>query len=467
MNTIYSCLVERRNFGDLLSVEGVAQLQLTTARGPQSLLEELSPRDQSLLAVWSREPRKGALLPDLLVCQDGTESDWAAWITTFGAQIRPFSAFTRLMGRSAFEDLPDEAPVPTLGHVGWPVAGLVLGEVLAASGLPDKALETMPANACESTLSFVIFRAAAMHQPFREWRQLLEGWEFVRQVTKQHARTIDSRAVARVCATVIEAANLNDSRELFGPNDADLVRACREVTTSPESPPSSLSLIPQFASIEKRMYGPREDRVVAFSELVRSVERSPAAEGELVSFMLGYLASRIAPGTIQHSTVLQQVTRRYATALLWYGFCAGLGGTEARSRSASGGSRSTVDLPPSARRVARDLVRPEPIVATPTCDISFLELFALSRTGGDPLAALIRTTQGTATIELVPGVQTIVNVSSKVGVDESVRTTKQKEILATMGEHIDQLRWAYEDLVRSSGEETGQRSLFPPRRKKS
>ena len=45
-------------------------------------------------------------------------------------------------------------------------------------------------------------------------------------------------------------------------------------------------------------------------------------------------------------------------------------------------------------------------------------------------------------------------------------TAKEKNILAAMGDHIDQLRWTYEDLVRSTSEETGQRSLFPPRRKK-
>ncbi len=466
MNTLYSCLVERRNFGDLLSVEGVAHLDIRTARDVESLFEELSPRGQSVLAVWSQDPAGGNPLPDVLVCQDGTESDWAAWITTFGAQIRPFSAFTRLIARTAFKDFAAGSRKPGFGRLTWPVAGLILGEVLAASGLPDKSLETMPANACESTLSFAMFRATAVHHSFREWRQLLDAWEFVRQATRQHSRAVESSAVARVCATVIDATSLGDARALLDPDDMNVVRACQEVTASPGLVPSSLSGIPQFASAEKRMYGPREDRVVAFSELVRSIEKSPSLDGELTSFMLGYLASRIAPGTIQHSGVLRPVTRRYATALLWYGFCAGLGGSESKSQSASGGSRSTLDLPGTARRVARDLIQPEPILAAPTCDISFLELVALSKTGGDPLAGLIRTTQGTATIELMPGVSTNVNVSSKVGADESMRTAKEKNILAAMGDHIDQLRWAYEDLVRSTSEETGQRSLFPPRRKK-
>ena len=133
--------------------------------------------------------------------------------------------------------------------------------------------------------------------------------------------------------------------------------------------------------------------------------------------MLGYLASRIAPGTMQHSAILGPITHRYATALLWYGFFAGLGRLEINVRSTIG--RKTVDSrispqPLDGSRV--DLLRPEPILSAPNCDIAFLELLALSRTGGDPLAGLTRTTQGTATIELAPAVCTVVNVSSKAGI---------------------------------------------------
>jgi hypothetical protein len=466
MNTLYSCAVERRDFGNLLSAEGVARLDLARTWDPEALVAGLSPRDQSVVAVWSQDPTSEGQLPDLLVCQDGTEGDWAAWITTFGAKIRPFSAFMRLIARSLLENLAGDPQSPALGRLTWPVAGLILGEVLAASGLPDRSLETMPANACESTLSFAMFRARAAHPRFRQWRQLADQWESVRQATRQHPRLIESAAVARVCATILEAVVSPGAHSLLGAGDSDVVDVCREVIKSPETAPRSLSVILQFASVEKRMGGPREDRVVAFSEFVRAVEGSPSTDTELTSFMLGYLASRIAPGTIQHSSILRPVMHRFATALLWYGFCAGLGRPEASLRNVSGQRWPTLDLPASARRVARDLIRPEPIFAPPACDIAFHELLALSRTGGDPLVSLIRTTQGTATVELVPGVWTVVNVSPKSGPDDSLRPERERDILASMGEYIDRLSGAYNDLVRHEIGETKQRPLFPPKRKK-
>ena len=62
MNTVYSCPVERRDFGDLLSPENVSRLDLQTTRD----LDFLSLRpshDHSLLAVWSQDPGKEPNFP--------------------------------------------------------------------------------------------------------------------------------------------------------------------------------------------------------------------------------------------------------------------------------------------------------------------------------------------------------------------------------------------------------------------
>jgi hypothetical protein len=465
MNTLNFCQVERRNFGELLSVEGVSRLNLTSARDFDSLLH-LSLAENSVVAVWPQDPGMGNQLPALLVCKDGTEEDWAAWITTFGAKIRPFSAFMRLITRSEFENLATGARTPTLDRLTWPVAGLILGEVLAASHLPDKSLESLPANASESTLSFAMFRAAATYSSFRQWDQLVDAWELVRQATRQHLRPVESASVANVCRIIMAAAKLSDAPKLLNLEGMRVAEACREVITSPGYAPLGLSTIPQFSSIEERMHGPREDRVVAFSEFVRTIGSPASADGELTPLMLGYLASRIAPGTIQHSSVLGPVTHRHATALLWYGFCAGLGGAEGSTRNGIGGTRSAMDLPASARRVARDLLRPEPLLAAPTCDIAYLELLALSRSDNDPLAGLIRTTQGTARIELAPAVCTVVNVPSKSGIEGLGRSGKERKLLAAMREDLEHLVEGYNELVGSDPAEAGQRSLFRAKPKK-
>jgi hypothetical protein len=213
------------------------------------------------------------------------------------------------------------------------------------------------------------------------------------------------------------------------------------------------------------MHGSREDRVIAFEEFVHQSASSFASKPAVISFMLGYLASRIAPGTIRHSAVLSQVMDRYPTSVLWYGFCAGFGEIEANLPI--GKAKRSISFPASARRVIRELLRPEPVFGAPICDIGFLELLVLSRTGGNFLEGLIKTSQGSLIVELLPGVCTSVNVSSKPPAEPQLRELRERELLTLLGDQIERLRETYMDFLTAEapGSEPQQRSMFPNRRK--
>ena len=85
---------------------------------------------------------------------------------------------------------------------------------------------------------------------------------------KQHDNSRDSLRAAQslVCARRLSWPRvLGDARRsILGPSGMNVVRACHEIITSPESAHFMVSSFPEFASISARMYGPREDRVVAF-----------------------------------------------------------------------------------------------------------------------------------------------------------------------------------------------------------
>jgi hypothetical protein len=404
----------------------------------------------------------------MLVCDDETDQDWAAWITTFGAKIRPFSAYMRLFTYTGILRVVKAARTPTLDRFSWPLAGIVLGEVLASSGLPDKALEALPAAACASTLSFAMFRARACYFEFDAWEYIVAAWDGVREATRQRARVVDSSAIARVCGLVIDATSRGDRVRSLPYGNLEILEACEELLSLREDVPSIVIKVPLVAAVERRMHGSREDRVVAFEEfMVRVADRLPT-DPEVTAFLLGYLASRIAPGTIRHSSVLMPIAQRYPTALLWYGFCAGLGSGRVEfvmPKEDQGAGRAGLDLPSSARRVVRDLLQPEVLTGPPSRDISFLELRALSRTGGDPLEGIISTTQGTVTVELIPGVWTAVNVSSRAAMSENVRSARERETMARLGETIERLNSLYRELP-IGGIDAEQESLFPTKRRK-
>ena len=202
MKTYYYTQVDRRDFGDLISEEGIRRLRIETT-GEIDLIR--SPVKDGIIAVWSSNPQETKQLPEVLICKDETQNDWAAWITTFAAKIRPFSAYMRLIPHSDFRQTMESAPTRDMGQFMWPTAGLILGEALGASGLPDKALETLSATAFLSTLTFVMCRTATLYPGYREWSHLVEMWKSVREVTKQKTRAIDELSVARVFMIAMDA----------------------------------------------------------------------------------------------------------------------------------------------------------------------------------------------------------------------------------------------------------------------
>jgi hypothetical protein len=460
MAVYFYARINRGDFGDLISEEGVSRLRIEQDANPVEALD-----NNAIVAVWSLDPKKTTQLPEVLICRDGTQSDWAAWISTFATRIRPFSAYSRLMTNTEFQRVMRKPPTPGLGPLTWPVAGLVLGDVLGASGLPDKALETLSATVLSSTLSFVMWRTAAIYPDFQDWQRLVEVWQSVLQMTNQRHRPVESGMIARVCGTIMSAAGYQGASKILTRDDSEASEACRSFIASPNRVPINLTENRLLENADTIMRGSREDRVVAFEDFIRKSDDIQATRAETRSFIIGYLASRIAPGMIRHSSVLEKVVSRFPTAMLWYGFCSGF------PESDMGGSepnlKRTMDLPASARRAVRELLRPEPALGTPACDIAYPELVALSRTGGNVLDGVIRATPGSLIVELLPGVSTSVNAVTSQPAKPPVIELREREIVASLGEQIERLGRTFRSLREmEESREPQQGFLFPPRRKK-
>jgi hypothetical protein len=214
------------------------------------------------------------------------------------------------------------------------------------------------------------------------------------------------------------------------------------------------------------MHSSREDRVVAIEVFLQELPNLTEVPPEVVAMMLGYLTSRIAPGTIQHARVLAPSFDRYPSALLWYGFCAGLPSEE--SPFIGNAQRARLDFPPSARRIVRELEKPGCMLGAPDADIDLLELLVLSRPSPDAIERLVRTAPGYLSVEIIPGVSTVVNLSTKSAPEPTFRKGED-EALLRLGESIELLRAAYRDLVAKGDPEAppdAQRSLFPSKKRR-
>jgi hypothetical protein len=119
----------------------------------------------------------------------------------------------------------------------------------------------------------------------------------------------------------------------------------------------------------REMVANKEKRVNVFTDVVRSIlERKGDSRSD--SFVVGYLASLLSGGTVDHADLLFPILSRLPTVLLWYGACAGLS-SQNRVAGAYGGL---------GYRLLRDLTRDESLLSRPSADISFDEFAALART---------------------------------------------------------------------------------------
>lgn len=389
-------LVQRSDFGDVTRGRGRRAASSITARDLSSV------REQNCLAVWSSEKTEAVSyqLPELLIVPDGEERDWLAWLSTFLPTVRPFTSFCRVVASGDFVARRDALRTPAFGQVGGGCIGLILGEILTS--LPEEAFsrlrEPLAVSACATTLSFALTRQLGLYERPVGDGALPGKWARLRALTRQKERDIPIEAVT----SVIDALSAigRDDRASAVP---EVVRACEELLSRGELRPGAYkwdSVSPLLAHIPEQG-ATREARVEAFD---RSVQEAMASRVPNADFALGYLASRLATGSLIHAALLASLRDRFPAVMLWYGTCAGLTGDDAIP-SAFGGV---------GRRVFRELCVPDSLYTRPRSDISALELDVLFTGSGEDIPLFPTNTPSLLAVELEPGITSVVNWPPRV-----------------------------------------------------
>lgn len=397
-------IAQRTQFGELLSGRRESSGPIINTEHPHSLFP-IDP--QCVAAIWSRDPQENYSLPEVLVAADGQVRDWLAWLVTFAPTVRPFTAFCRVISTSDFLRQLDVLQLPNLGRLENACVGLVLGEILSAGDVASRLREPPTASSCTSVLSFALARDIAIHKEavFDE-HELSRRWLQVRKLSRQREPSLDWREVVSVADVIRTLLHERGRHAASSP----ILHACQEIVDRGEIKSTAFNFGKAFEDAAGEMHGTREERVEIFERTLGS--SMPPHSVRENAFALGYLASRINPGTLAHAFLLAPALRKFPSAMLWYGVCAGL----ADNTSVLG------ELGGVGRRVQRDLSFDEDFVGRPRADISAFELEILlggERTDEFPVSSLSQ-----LTVELAPGISTIVNWSPR---GRSERTTSGVE----------------------------------------
>lgn len=329
-----------------------------------STLGLLSSLGEDVQLVWPDDPTEFFSLPTLMLVDRRQQRDFFAWVSTYYQTLRPFTAYCRVLDRQALDSWTNVASrCPQLKRLEDACVGLVLMEAMtyiAGKG----AIRDLPRSAFSATYSYAIAKALALGAIQSELDTITTSWTKARNLTRQPARSLresDLRAVWEIMVA-LKAERHSAARELPFPWSVvcDAVLNEGDINMSVEA---SLSCAGFPPGLWKEMNGNRESRVLQFEELLRKIAVIKV-DPLIGDFVMGFAASRIAPGTIDHVQLLGPHCRAFPTALLWYGLLAGLH-PRSTVRDYAGGL---------GRRLLRELLRREDILDRPKCDIAINEL---------------------------------------------------------------------------------------------
>src|SRR5258706_239417 len=83
------------------------------------------------------------------------------------------------------------------------------------------------------------------------WSKLVQAWAALRRLTGQRPRSVESEAIARACAVVMDVLGVSGVQSLLRPRDLELRQAVVDLTRDGYRRTN----LPQFLAIEEKMQG--------------------------------------------------------------------------------------------------------------------------------------------------------------------------------------------------------------------
>lgn len=391
------CKLSRTEFASLLT-----ELSANSSfpSGVRSGQPDSPPEPHYILACWSDDPGRDDSLPMLGVVADQDLNDFLAWSVTFLPGFRPLTSFVRILPWSVFKTFQD-SPQGRESGLDCVVIGAILGETMTnATGRGF--IDSLTVTAYESTYSYAMSRALLMGLNRRVLQYVSDGWNDVREFTEQPTRKMPPDALDSIWSVIIRLG-----REK-GPHDANattgdridlLEEACREIHSGAGVSSFSWNRLSgnrvSNSVIADSMKSTKEHRVETFENAVSTLSKNVPDE-LFASFLVGYLASLVSDGSLEHGHLVYPLQDRLPTAMLWYGICAGL----------SPKNRILTDHNHLGLRILRLLKRSDGLLSPPTCDVSLSELGIMLR-GNSPAKGFRQSHASFLRVELVPTVTTV------------------------------------------------------------
>jgi len=361
---------------------------------------DCSPESHNIWACWTNNISDGDQLPFFVVVADDDLNDFLAWTLNFIPTFRPITSFLRVISWSVFLLIHEESPKSSL-DIRSVLVGAILGETLINT-TGRGFVSSLPLTAFESTYSFAMSKALILGFNQKIMPYISNGWHKAREYTDQPARRINSDSLEKIWCIILRI-NYKTQQVLSLPYNDKVVAledACNSIRTGNGLSNSQWDIlsggrINDFSIVEMTR-STKEHRIEIFENIIKKLSIHKYDE-LYTSFLVGYLASMVSSGSLEHAHLITPLQKELPSAMLWYGICAGL----------SPRNSILTDYNHLGLRIFGILNYNYDLMSSPSCDISLSELEVIFN--GSPQSRAFRHAQASSLrIELVPMVTTVV-----------------------------------------------------------
>jgi hypothetical protein len=342
----------------------------------------------SFHAFWDQMPNAALPLPELLVVPDGTEGELLVALNANPHGPSPVTSLTRLLTRSEAQKLFGSSTLGEAEDILPSTVALALVEAVVLSEGRVALRQVTPAL-CKRTLSFAWGKALAARSPAAFLEKLPSRWVEAYGIVNGPSVSPWHRGIVGalveplgICAQLslglqpsIPAGKL--AYACFRGDRRMQEQAWTELAKSGGGAPS----LDSIASAT------REERGAYLQQMLKIA--SPSNSNDAVVAACAFLATQVAPGSLEHFELLRGSTN--PSVVFWYSLYASL-----QTPSDILGGLGGLGL-----RVIRDVSKAEEQVGRPTADIAFAELKALERVGIEALGRKFGHV-GEVEVELIP-----------------------------------------------------------------
>jgi hypothetical protein len=472
--------VDRKQLIDILAGKAISNGAVASAANEFPVYPPLL---DEMYLIWEENPKKLKELPAIIVVNDEMVRDFFAWTSTFIAMLRPFSAYIRVLPFKLLSDFKNIPPKPSLKGIEEICAAVIISESLSIS--PERTTgHLLNPLVCSSTFSHCMARALALGGSFDNLEYLSERLFDARRLTSQPQRKLDLGSVMAVWHVIANLNTTSNSKSIYNnykyklsKNDTYtdsswkqsllstlpsnnknantliyyldyILEACQQYEISSDISDSLFDKLTNydnaFVSMKQDMLESLERRVVCFNKILSSDFFNQPEIPLVKSFICGYVASRVSPGSLLHSDLIWPHINKYPAALLWYGLFAGLTPKNDVLTSFDG----------LGRRLIRDLLDSSNLFDQPRSDISLeeLEVFLLENSR---ISNFRRGSTNHVAVELAPCITTALRwpdtdrKNQQTTIQDSVKSDTPSDLFSELGIYIKKIEDLYRRLAKS------------------